>query len=111
MENPKFTILKGSNNQYYFNLKARNGEKILASEGYTTNAGCRVGIASVKGNAPYDSRYDRRIAQNLQYYFNLKASNGEVIGVSEMYNTIQGREIGIEAVKKDAPNAPIEDLS
>lgn len=110
MENPKFTIFKGSNQQYYFNLKARNGEKILASEGYTTNAGCRIGIASVKENAPYDSRYERNDSYN-NYTFNLKAANGEIIGRSENYTTKFARENGIEAVKRDAPNAPIEDIS
>jgi hypothetical protein len=110
MENPKFTIFKGSNQQYYFNLKARNGEKILSSEGYITNAGCRTGIASVKINAPFDNRYERKDGIN-NFTFNLKAANGEVIGRSENYITRTGRENGIEAVKKDAPNAPIEDLT
>jgi uncharacterized protein len=111
MENPKFTILKGRDQQFYFNLKAKNGEIILSSEGYATNYSCRTGIASVKENAPYNSRYERRIAHNGQYYFILKSANWQVIGVSEMYDTTQGRENGIEAVKKDAPNAPIKDLT
>ena len=41
-------------------------------------------ISSVKTNAPIDSRYDRKTATNGQFYFNLKAANGEVIGTSEM---------------------------
>jgi uncharacterized protein YegP (UPF0339 family) len=41
----------------------------------------------------------------------LKAGNGEVIGIGETYTTIQNRENGIEAVKRDAPSAPVEDLS
>ena len=44
-----------------------------------------------------------------QYYFNLKAGNGEIIGTSETYNSEQARENGIEAVKRDAPGAPVED--
>ena len=34
----KFVIKKGSNDQYYFNLKADNGQTILTSEEYTTKA-------------------------------------------------------------------------
>ena len=112
MENPKFQVFKSTANyQYFYRLKARNGENILNGEGYTTKQSCLSAIASVKINAPYDSRYERRVANNGQYYFVLKAGNGEVIGIGETYTTIQNRENGIEAVKRDAPNAPIEDLS
>lgn len=112
MENPKFQIFKSStNSQYYFRLKAKNGENILGSEGYIAKQSCINAIASVKINAPYDSRYERKSASNGQYYFVLKAANGEIIGISEMYTTSQSRDNGIEAVKRDAPNAPTEDLS
>jgi len=107
----KFIISKRINNQYQFNLKAENGENILNSEGYTTKAGCRIGIESVKINAPYDYRYERLISSNRQYYFNLKASNGEIIGTSEMYTTSTARDIGIESVKRNAPSAPVIDVT
>ncbi|HEX7903881.1 MAG TPA: YegP family protein [Chitinophagaceae bacterium] len=111
MNNPKFQIFKSSANaQYYFRLKASNGETVLSSEGYTTNQSCRGGIASVKVNAPMDSRYERKDATN-NYRFNLKAANGEIIGRSEGYTTSVARENGIDAVKSDAPDAAIEDLS
>lgn len=109
MNNPKFHIFKSTvNAQYYFRLKAGNGETILSSEGYTSNQSCRTGIASVKVNAPIDSRYERKDATN-NYRFNLKAANGEIIGRSEGYTTSVARNNGIAAVKKDAPDAPIED--
>lgn len=107
----KFFISKRTNGEYRFILKADNHETILTSEGYQTKAGCKNGIESVKMNAPFDQRYDRRVATNGQYYFNLKASNGEIIGTSEMYTTFSGREAGIESVKRNAPNAPIIDLT
>lgn len=111
MNNPKFTIFKSAaNSQYYYNLKSANGEKILSGEGYTSKQGCLNGIASVKTNAPFDSRYERKDAVS-NYRFNLKASNGEIIGRSEGYNYSSSRENGIAAVKRDAPGAPIEDLS
>ncbi|MFT3679805.1 MAG: YegP family protein [Ferruginibacter sp.] len=111
MNNPKFQIFKsGVNSQYYYRLKATNGEIILNGEGYKTKQSCYDGIASVKVNAPIDSRYDRKDATN-NYSFNLKAANGEIIGRSETYTSAAARETGIAAVKKDAPDAPIEDLS
>jgi len=111
MNNPKFTVFKSAaNSQYYYNLKSANGEKILSGEGYTTKQSCLDGIASVKANAPFDSRYDRKDGFS-NYTFNLKASNGEIIGRSENYTSSYNRENGISAVKRDAPSAPIEDLS
>ncbi|GAC07806.1 MAG: DUF1508 domain-containing protein [Alteromonadaceae bacterium] len=110
--NAVFEIFNGSNNQFYFRLKASNSEKILASEGYTTKENCRNGIASVKANAPSDYNYDRRKSVNGQHYFNLKsAHNGQVIGTSEMYVSSQGRDNGIESVKRNAPLATVKDLT
>jgi len=110
MNNPKFQIFRGTNYQYYFRLKAGNGEIVLSSEGYTTKQSCQNGIASVKVNAPYDSRYDRRDSYN-NYTFNLKAMNNEIIGRSQNYGSSYGREIGISSVKSNAPSAPTEDLT
>ena len=47
----KFVIKKASG-QYHFVLKAGNGEIIATSERYTTKAGAKNGIESVKTNAP-----------------------------------------------------------
>lgn len=107
----KFTIFKGSNNNYYFNLKAGNGERVLASEGYILKSSCENGISSVKENSPYDSRYEKKTSSNGKYYFVLKAGNGQIIGTSEMYEYSSSRDNGIEVVKREAPTASIEDLT
>jgi uncharacterized protein YegP (UPF0339 family) len=65
----------------------------------------------VKANAPYDSRYEKRVSSNNYPYFVLKASNGEIIGVSELYSSTSNRDQGIEAVKYNAPIATVEDLT
>lgn len=112
MQNPKFQIFKDTKGEYRFRLRAKNGEIILrSSEGYSTRQGCQTGIASVKVNAPYGNRYGRHTANSGQYYFILKAANGAILGISEMYQTTYDRDNGIEAVKRDAPNAPTEDLT
>jgi uncharacterized protein YegP (UPF0339 family) len=41
--------------------------------------------------------------------FNLKANNGEIIAVSEVYTTKSACLNGIESVRKNAPIAPVED--
>ena len=107
----KFEIFKAINNEFRFRLKAKNGQIILSSEGYTTKANCENGIESVKINSPIDSRYERKLSWSGSPYFVLKASNGQNIGTSEMYSTTSARENGIESVKENAPSASIVDLT
>ncbi|MCG2612742.1 YegP family protein [Terrimonas sp. NA20] len=112
MSQAKFEIYRSEkNSEYYFRLKAANGKIILSSEGYKAKYSCENGIASVKNNAPHDARYDKKTNKAGQYYFNLKAGNGEIIGTSESYTTADSRDQGIETVKSVAPDAVIEELS
>lgn len=105
----KFVITKRSNGEFQFNLKAGNGQTILASEGYTTKASCENGIESVRKNASDDNRYERKTSSNNKYYFTLKAGNGQVIGSSEMYESTASRDNGIESVKSNAASATVDD--
>ncbi len=100
-------VIKTTATGIKFDLKAGNGQVILTSEVYTTKAACQNGIESVKKNAPEDARYERKESTNGKPMFNLKATNGQVIGTSELYESIAARENGIESVKKNAPDAEI----
>lgn len=103
----KFEIYNDKAGEFRFRLKASNGQTILASEGYKTKASCDNGVESVKKNAPNDSNYERKETAVGKFMFNLKASNGQVIGTSESYETLASRENGIESVKKNAPDATV----
>ena len=105
----KFVISKRTNGEFQFNLKADNGQVILSSEGYASKASCQNGIESVRNNSQEDSRFELKTAKNGKFFFNLKATNGQVIGSSEMYESESGRKNGIESVKKNAPGASVED--
>lgn len=100
---------RARNGQFYFNLHASNGEPILKSETYVTRASAEHGIASVRMNAPIDERYERKTDKSGAPFFTLKAGNHEVIGVSESYSSAVARDIGIESVKKNAPDAVLVD--
>lgn len=52
VKHPKFEVYLDKAGEYRFRLKARNGEIILASEGYKEKKSCLNGIESVKKNAP-----------------------------------------------------------
>lgn len=105
----KYLVTKRINGEFQFNLKAGNGQTILASEGYSTKAGCENGIESVRKNAQDDGRFERKESSNGKHYFNLKAGNNQIIGNSEMYESVAARENGIESVKKNAPDSIIDD--
>lgn len=105
-----YTIFQSAkNNEWYFNLKAGNHEIILQSEGYKARPGAENGIESVQTNGPHDDRYERKQSDKGNYWFNLKAANGLVIGRSEMYPAAAVRDKGIESVKTNAPSTTIKE--
>jgi len=105
----KFEIYKDARGEFRFRLKAGNGQIILASEGYKRKASAASGVESVRKNAAMDQRFDRKAAKNGKFMFNLMASNGQIIGTSEVYEKESSRDNGIESVKKNAPDAVVDD--
>ena len=103
----KFEINTDKAGKFRFNLKADNGQGILSSQGYASKSGCDNGIESVRTNATNDAMYERCSAKDGSPYFCLKASNGQVIGNSQMYTSEASMENGIASVKKNAPAAAV----
>ena len=92
-------------------MKTSNGQNILASEGYKQKSSATNGIESVRKNASNDALYERKDTKSGKFMFNLKATNGQVIGTSGSYETVRAREDGIDSVKKNAPDASVVDLT
>lgn len=107
----KFSLRRDVGDKPYFVLCARNGEAILTSEMYESNQGRAKGITSVRNNARRYGAFKRTNAVNGEFYFTLRAKNNKVIGVSEMYTSKLGREIGILSVRFNAKGAtPVNEL-
>lgn len=102
----KFEMYEGGDG-FRFRLKAANGQNILSGEAYSSKQGCKDGIASVKKNAAMAERYDVKEAANGKHYFNLKAGNHQVIGVSQQYSSANACKDGMESVMKNAPDAEV----
>ena len=115
-------VIRTVNSGIKFDLKATNGQVILTSEVYTTEAACRKGIESIMKNAPianvenqteegYETlthpKFEMYQDQAGEFRFRLKARNGEIIGTSEGYTAKAGCLNGIESVKKNAGDAEI----
>jgi hypothetical protein len=98
-----------SSGQFWYRLRADNGEIIQSSEGYTTKASCENGSRSVRVNCQ-PGRFESFFMAG-QYGFNHVAANGEIIGRSEKYTTAQARDHGIQVVLREAPEAGVQDLT
>jgi uncharacterized protein YegP (UPF0339 family) len=97
----KFAVGIAKSGENYFNLKATNGQTILTSVMYSSRDDCTNGIESVRANCNDDERYERRTSANNKHFFNLKTSDGQLIGKSEMYESVTNMEKGIASVKRN----------
>lgn len=115
-------LIKATATGYKFDLLARNGRIIATSEVYQTLASCRIGISSVKRNAPLAAFCDLTLPcpqmkknpkfelyqdRAGEFRFRLKARNGEIIAVSEGYGTRGNCRKGIQSVIRNAPEAGV----
>ncbi len=105
-----FEVYLDKKEEFRFRLKAKNGQNILASEGYTTKQACLNGIESVKKNSQDDSKFKFKETESGKWHFNLVAGNGQVIGTSQLYEAENGAKNGAESVKKNAPEAEIKEV-
>lgn len=116
-------VVRETNTGFKFDLKAGNGEVIATSEVYTTKAACLNGVNSVKTNcvgevedqtveeivAVKHPKFEVYADKAGEFRFRLKAKNGEIIATSEGYKTKASCLNGIESVKKNAPEAAVEE--
>ena len=119
----KFVIKTTKSGGYKFDLKAGNGETIATSEIYTALTSCKNGIESVRKNSAKAGVEDQTVEgfekvkhpkfeiytdKSGEFRFRLKATNGEIIAVSEGYKALTSCKNGIESVKKNAPEAEVK---
>ncbi len=117
-------VIRATNTGIKFDLKAGNGEVIATSEVYESEASCQKGIQSVIKNAPIANIEDQTVEEIVaakcpkfeiytdkagEFRFRLKATNGQIIAVSEGYKAKASCENGIASVRKNAEEAEIVD--
>ncbi len=105
-----------------FDLKATNGQVIASSQIYKSMRTCKKGIASVMKNAPDAGLEDQTVEgfekvknpkfeiytdKAGEFRFRLKATNGQIIAVSEGYKTMKSCLNGVKSVRKNAVDSPI----
>lgn len=117
-------VIRTTNTGIKFDLKAGNDEVIATSEVYKSLKSCLNGVESVKKNAPIANledqtaeeyakekcpKFEMYIDKAGEYRFRLKATNGQTIATSEGYGAKAGCLNGIDSVKRNAPDAEIDE--
>ena len=130
-----FEIILDSAKRFRFHLKAGNGQIIAVSQGYGAKESAVKGIDSIRMNASNAKIVDLSTSEGAmpepthakgivqepvfeiqtnapnRWRFHLKAANGEIIAVSQSYQTKESAQSGIASVKKNAAMAKIVDLT
>ncbi|OGA96235.1 MAG: hypothetical protein A3E79_02800 [Burkholderiales bacterium RIFCSPHIGHO2_12_FULL_61_11] len=107
----KFELKQSKDHKYFFTLLADSGQVILSSEMYEAKASSISGIESVRKNAADEGRYSRLIGKDGSPYFTLKATNGQVIGQSQMFAGEIQRDLELDLCKANGPGAVVSDLT
>ena len=103
----KYEIVK-RNGSFFFLLKANNGQLLLESTGYTTEAGAKGGIETFK-NAVENGEFHIDPDKNGNYRFILRASaRSQMLYHGESYSTRQSAENSIKSVKNFALRAVVK---
>jgi uncharacterized protein YegP (UPF0339 family) len=92
-------IASGAAGQFHYNLHAKNGEVVLSSQTYSTEAAAWNGAFSAQDVAEGAGSFTVKVATDGRFYFTATAANGEVVGVSQMYTTKASAQAGITAVE------------
>ena len=106
-------ILKESQAEEPFSFAFLNaeGQTLVKSENYSAKKSAVNGIESVKRNCQNDARYELNKSKNGKFYFNLKASNGQIVGTSMLFASEAERSSAIAELKSEGPGASVEEQS
>ena len=94
---------------FTFSFLGKDGKTMVRSENYKEKRSATNGIESVKKNCTEDGRYEMKESSNGKFFFNLKAANGQVVATSMLYASDADRSAAISELKKDGPNAEVDD--
>jgi len=84
-----------------------DGKTVVKSENYSKKASAKNGIESVIKNCAVDARYEFKESSNGKAFFNIKATNGQVVGTSALFANDAERTAVIAELKADSAKAEI----
>ena len=86
------------------------GKTIVKSENYAQKPGAKNGIESVRKNCQDDARYELKESTNGKPFFNIKSTNGQIVGTSALFATAEERAAAIAELKADSPEAEVTEV-
>ncbi len=93
---------------YYFELHASNGEKLLSSEEYTSYAGAMRGIQTHKNNIA-KGNFKITISKKGDYIFKLLSGKNMLLCMGENYPTLARCESAVQSTQRFAETAVIDE--
>lgn len=100
-------VLVGESGQFRFNYFARNGEILVSSEHYRTEAAAYNGAFAVQSEGQIDAAYDVKENASGGFYFTVQAANGEIVATSQQYTTRASAVDGMAALKALLPTITV----
>jgi uncharacterized protein YegP (UPF0339 family) len=96
-----------ANEPFSFIFVNAEGKTIIKSENYAQKASAKNGIESVKKNCQEDSRYELKESTNGKHFFNIKSTNGQIVGTSALFSDLIERSAAIAELKANSQDADI----
>jgi uncharacterized protein YegP (UPF0339 family) len=92
-------VAAGVPGSFHFNLFAQNGQVVLSSQAYSSEAAAWNGAFAVQDAAQVATNFVVKTSTDGRFYFTLTADNGQTVGVSQMYTTKESAQAGITSVQ------------
>jgi uncharacterized protein len=100
-------VTAGETGKFHFNFFARNGQILLSSESYETDAAAFNGAFAVQTEGVHDAAYTIKQNASGGFYFTVTAQNGQIIGTSQQYTAKQSAADGAAALKALLPSITV----
>lgn len=104
----KFELKKSDKNgEFYFILRDNSSNTIITSEGYKQKNSAKKGIQSLIKNGAAGNIDLKVGVMSGKPFFNVKATNGQVVGKSRVFITEEERNASVEELKANITNATV----
>jgi len=92
-------LLNKIDSGYNFSIRAENGEALMSSVIFSKKEEAQTVIDGLAGTKKNSNIFERKTNHEGDFLFNVKNSNGKLIGRSQLYNSEAGMENGINNLK------------
>ncbi len=106
----KFVLRKSeAESPFSFVFQGKDDKILLKSENYKQKSSAINGIESVKKNCLEDERYELKVSKSGKYFFNIKSTNGQIVGTSAFFDSEEDRKNAISYLKRYCKDAKTEE--